>query len=88
MSDNTIEIQAALRNFGQAVEGLLLAWLAQLPPEGVRVLDAAVAAGAQVGIKVMIAAPGRAPTLELLATDPAGEVFVIGVLAHTQGPMQ
>lgn len=84
---NSNELTAALRGFGAATETLLMRWLETLPPEHVRTLDIAVSAGAKVGLRVLIGAQERA-TLELLATDPAGEVFVIGTLAHEIGPLQ
>ncbi len=81
-------LAAALRDFGEATEALMLAWLDSLPPKHAHMLDVAVSAGCQVGVKVMCMAPGKAPVLELLATDPAGECHVLGSLVHEFGSVQ
>lgn len=82
------ELTAALRGFGAATEALLLAWLDSLPPKHAHMLDVAVSAGCQVGVKVMCLAPGKAATLEMLATTPDGECHVLGTLVHEYGAVQ
>lgn len=77
----------ALRDFGDATEKLLTAWLESLPPENVRTLDIAVSNGAKVGVRVLIGAQERA-TLDLLVTLPNGACAVVGTLAHETGTLQ
>lgn len=88
MNEIDSPLAIALRDFGDATERLLTAWLESLPPENVRTLDIAVSNGAQVGVKVMIAAPGKAPTLEFLVTLPNGTCAVVGTIAHEIGTLQ
>lgn len=82
------EITTALRDFGAASGDLLAEWLKTLPPGFEHRLNQMVTAGAQIGVRYMLAAPGKLPALSVLLTDPAGDAYVIGELSFGAGVLQ